>query len=35
VVTTHAPEEIADADEQVASVAEWLDRMRAAGRAGG
>jgi sugar-phosphatase len=35
VVTTHAAEDIADADEQVASVAEWLERVRAAGRAAG
>ena len=35
VVTTHTAEDIADADEQVASVAEWLERVRAAGRAAG
>jgi sugar-phosphatase len=29
VVTTHAAEDIAAADEQVASVAEWLERVRA------
>jgi mannitol-1-/sugar-/sorbitol-6-phosphatase len=35
VVTTHAAEDIADADEHVASVGEWLERVGAAGGAAG